>query len=335
MSLITFTERGLYCAQADVYIDPWKPVKNALITHGHSDHARYGSKHYLATHAAVPVVDYRLKSPPITGINYGETVTIHGVKISFHPAGHIIGSAQIRLEYKGEVWVISGDYKTEDDGVSEAYEPVKCHHFVTESTFGLPVFKWQPQKKVISEIESWWEENQAEGIVSVINAYALGKAQRIIQSLDPSIGRIYTHGAVENINEVLRAQGCVLNPTIRVTPEHSFDDFQGNLVIATSSGIQSAWSKRFKDFSSGVASGWVAMRGTRRRRAADRGFVLSDHADWTGLLEAVKATEAEHIYVTHGYTDIFTRYLVEIGYDAQVVKTEFTGDEEITEEVPT
>lgn len=330
--MITFTERGLYCAQADVYIDPWKPVKHALITHGHADHARAGSQRYLATHAAVPVIDYRLKGPQISGIDYGKTVTIHGVKISFHPAGHIIGSAQIRLEYKGEVWVISGDYKTEYDGISEPYEPVKCHHFVTESTFGLPVFRWQSQKKVISEIEEWWTENQTEGVVSVIHAYALGKAQRIIHSLD-SIGRIYTHGAVENINEVLRGQGYNLKETIRVTPDHTYDDFKGSLVIATSSGIQSEWSKRFKEFSSAVASGWVAMRGTRRRRAADRGFVLSDHADWTGLMQAIKETEAENIYVTHGYTDIFSKYLREQGYNAQVVKTEFSSNEEETEEV--
>ena len=328
MQLIEFTDKGLYVPKADVYIDPWKPVNKAFITHGHSDHARYGSKSYIASHAALPVIKHRLGSHiNAKGVDFGEEIVVNGVKFSFHPAGHIIGSAQIRVEYKGEVWVASGDYKVEADGTSEHFESVKCHAFITESTFGLPVFKWKPQQVIMDEINAWWSSNKADGKVSILAAYSLGKAQRIINNVDHSIGKIFTHGAVENVNEVIRRQGKHLNDTIRVVQGQKQSIFDGGLVIAPPSAVNSAWSNKFKDYSMGVASGWMAMRGTRRRRAADRGFVLSDHADWDGLLTAIKASEAEKVFVTHGYTDIFSKYLRSIGYYSAVVNTEYTGDE--------
>jgi len=332
MQLIEFTNKGLYVPPANVYIDPWKPVDHAFITHGHADHSRYGMKKYVATHAAVPVIKHRLGSHNnISGLAYGEEMTVNGVKFSFHPAGHIIGSAQIRVEYKGEVWVASGDYKVEQDGISEPFEPVRCHTFITESTFGLPVFKWQPQAEVIADINDWWRQNKESGRVSILAAYSLGKAQRVINSVDASIGKIFTHGAVENVNEVLRAQGAPVAETTRVQQSLKYEDYQRGLVIAPPSAIDSSWSKKFKDYSSAVASGWMAMRGPRRRRSADRGFVLSDHADWDGLLSAIQATEASRVFVTHGYSDIFSRYLTEIGYEAGEVKTEYTGDEAVIE----
>jgi len=295
MQLIEFTDKGLYVPAADVYIDPWKPVDKALITHGHSDHARYGSKSYMATHSALPVIKHRLGSHiNARGVDFGEEVRVNGVKFSFHPAGHIIGSAQIRVEYK---------------------------------TFGLPVFKWKSQADVIEEINAWGKANKEEGRVSILAAYSLGKAQRIINNVDHSIGKIFTHGAVENVNEVIRRQGIPLKETTRVVQGQKPSMFEGSLVIAPPSAVDSAWSQRFKGYSSGVASGWMAMRGTRRRRSADRGFILSDHADWEGLLSAIKSSEAEKVYVTHGYTDIFSRYLKSIGYYSAVVNTEYTGEE--------
>ena len=333
MPLLTFTKKGIYCKQADVYIDPWKPVKKALITHGHSDHARWGHKYYLATKAAAPVIKYRLGSQiNIDTIPFGKSISINGVKFSFHPAGHIIGSAQIRVEYKGEIWVASGDYKTEDDGLAEAFEPVKCHNFITESTFGLPIYKWKPQEKVFDDINNWWRQNKEEGKTSILTGYALGKAQRIIQGLDTSIGNIYTHGAVENTNEVLRSQGIKMHDTIRVTPQIKKKDYPGNIVITPPSGIGSPWVKRFPSTSIAMASGWMALRGARRRRAADRGFILSDHADWAGLLEAIDATGAERIYVTHGYTYIFSKWLNEQGLEAHAIDTQYEGElEEIND----
>jgi len=324
--LLQFTSKGIWCAQADVFIDPWKPVKKALITHGHADHSRYGSDAYLATETAAPVIKYRLGDIKMETIPFGEKRTINGVDFSFHPAGHILGSAQIRVAYKGEIWVASGDYKLENDGLAEPFEPIKCHTFITESTFGLPVFNWRPQAEIFADINNWWRNNAAEGKVSFITGYSLGKAQRILQGLDTNIGKIYTHGAVENINEVIRNQGFTLPDTIRVTREISPKDYPTNLVLAPPGALNSAWMKKFKPISIGLASGWMAMRGTRRRKAADRGFVLSDHVDWKDLNTAIEETGAERIIVTHGYTSIYTQYLLEKGWKAQAAETEFTGE---------
>ncbi|GAA0893355.1 ligase-associated DNA damage response exonuclease [Fulvivirga kasyanovii] len=333
--LLEFTDKGIYCPKADVYIDPWKPVRKALITHGHADHSRWGHQYYLSTVSAMPVIKYRLGNDiNIETVTYGQIVTINGVHFSFHPAGHIIGSAQIRVEYNGEVWVVSGDYKVEDDGLSEAFEPVKCHTFITESTFGLPIYSWLPQQEIFSEINSWWKQNKEQGKVTVLSGYALGKAQRLIQGLDDSIGRIFTHGAVENVNEIIRGQGVNLKPTTRVTPEMNKGEFEGGIVIATPSARGSPWMKKFLPYSVGVASGWMRLRGARRRRSVDRGFSLSDHADWNGLNQAVEASQAERVFVTHGYTTTFSRWLNEKGIEAARIETQFEGElEEIGEGV--
>ncbi|MEM7655651.1 MAG: ligase-associated DNA damage response exonuclease [Bacteroidota bacterium] len=335
MALIEFRPEGLYCAQADVFIDPWRKVPKALITHAHSDHSRWGMGSYLAHRLSVPLMQHRLgKEIAVQGVEYGEKLRINGVEISFHPAGHVVGSAQIRLSYGPETWVITGDYKTEDDGLTTAYEPVKCTHFLSECTFGLPVYRWQRQAEIAREINEWWASNAAIGRASLISAYSLGKAQRVLHMLDPSIGPIFTHGAVEQMNQAIRDAGVPLPPTTQVIaqgPEaHKKSAFRQAIIIAPPGAIDSAWAKRFQPLSLGIASGWMALRGARRRRAADRGFVLSDHADWDGLNQAVEASGAEHIYVTHGYTDIYSRWLKEQGYDAHVVRTEF-GEEETTE----
>jgi len=237
MPLLEFTDEGIFCPAAGVHIDPWRPVARALITHGHSDHARWGHKAYLCTREAAPVIRYRLGDIALETVEFGETREIGGVRFSFHPAGHIPGSAQIRVEHKGEVWVVSGDYKTEKDGLSEPFEPVRCNTFITECTFGLPVFKWRPQAEVLDEINGWWRENAGEGRASVLGAYSLGKAQRLLAGLDPSIGPIFTHGAVENVNGVLRGQGLKLPETQRVTQEMARDAFAGSIVIAPPSAL--------------------------------------------------------------------------------------------------
>ena len=324
--LLQFTDRGIYCPPADVYIDPWKPVNKALITHGHSDHSRWGHKAYLATETAAPAIKYRLGDINLSTVKFNQPLKINGVNFSFHPAGHILGSAQIRVEHKGEVWVASGDYKLEDDGLAEAFEPVKCHTFITESTFGLPVYNWKPQEEIFAEINEWWRSNAAAGKVTLITGYSLGKAQRILRGLDTSIGKIYTHGAVENINEVIRAQGVDLPPTTRVTREVPTKDYPGNIVLSPPSAVGSAWAKKFKPLTVGIISGWMALRGTRRRRAVDRGFALSDHVDWKDLNRAIKETGAQKIIVTHGYTNIFANYLRHEGLEAYSTKTEYTGE---------
>ncbi|MDD9723381.1 ligase-associated DNA damage response exonuclease [Sulfitobacter sp. PR48] len=324
--VLTFTEKGIYCPAGDFYIDPWRPVERALITHGHADHARSGMGSYLATHAALPVMRHRLGDIRAEGIAFGETRRIGGADVSFHPAGHVPGSAQIRVALGGEVWVVSGDYKLVDDGFSEAFAPVKCHHFITESTFGLPVFRWMPQRDVAGQINSWWASCAAAGKTAFLGAYALGKAQRLLSMLDPEIGPILTHGAVEATNAVLRDQGLRLPATIHATDAVDPKQHPGAIVVSPPSALGSKWARRFGPQESAFASGWMALRGVRRRRAGDRGFVISDHADWPGLLSAITETGAENIYVTHGYTDVFTRYLNENGWQAQVIPTQFEGE---------
>ncbi len=324
--VLTFTDRGIWCAAGRFYIDPWRPVDRALITHGHADHARPGHGSYLATHSALPVMRHRLGDISAEGIAYGETRKIGGAEVSFHPAGHVPGSAQIRVAADGEVWVASGDYKVENDGLSEAFEPVRCHHFITESTFGLPVFNWQSQPVVAREINDWWAGCAAAGKTAFLGAYALGKAQRLLRMLDTSIGPVLTHGAVEATNGILRGQGVALPDTVKADAGIKPKDYPGALVLAPPSALGSAWARKFGAQESAFASGWMQLRGVRRRRAGDRGFVISDHADWAGLLSTIKETGAENIYVTHGYTDIFARYLKDNGWSAEVVPTEFEGE---------
>ncbi|MDF3077871.1 MAG: ligase-associated damage response exonuclease [Sphingobacteriaceae bacterium] len=334
--LLEFNDNGIYCAAGKFYIDPWKPVDDAVITHAHSDHARWGSKNYLAHHLSREVLKYRLGAEiNLQTVEYGETVFKNGVQISFHPAGHIIGSAQIRVEYKGEVWVVSGDYKLEDDGVCTPFEPVKCHSFISECTFGMPVYNWKPPLEVHAEINRWWQKNIEEDRASVIVGYSLGKAQRILQHLDMSLGKVYTHGVIENTHEALRRNGIQLNPTTRITPQSNKDEVRKGIILAPPSSVGSPWMRRFYPYDFGYCSGWMALRGAKRRRAADRGFVLSDHADWDGLLQAIDATGCETVYLTHGYTAAFSRYLAEIGYDAHEAHTLYGGDEAVEEDSST
>ncbi|PZF73257.1 ligase-associated DNA damage response exonuclease [Taibaiella soli] len=326
--MLRFDNNGIYCRQAGIYIDPWRPVDKAIITHAHSDHARWGNKYYLAHHDTVPLLRLRLGFDiNVEGIGYNHSIEINGVQISLHPAGHIPGSAQIRLEYKGEIWVVSGDYKLQHDGISVPFEPVRCHHFITESTFGLPVYNFPPPQQVYDEINEWWRNNADLGQNSVIIGYALGKAQRILHHLDSGIGAIWVHGAVANINTVLEEQGIELQPWQRVSPDQNKKDFNGAMIVAPPSAIGSSWLKRFEPFSLGICSGWMQLRGARRRRSADRGFIMSDHCDWTQLNEAIAATGAEHVYVTHGYKSVYAKWLRENkGINATEVETLYEGE---------
>ncbi len=324
--LLTFTSKGIYCEQGNFFIDPWKPVDNALITHGHADHSRYGSTTYLTHRDSLPIIQHRLGNVNIKGVDYNETLIKNGVKVSFHPAGHLLGSAQIRVEHKGEVWVASGDYKTTPDPIAEDFEPVKCHTFITECTFGLPVYNWPDEKQVITAIEEWWKENQVLGKASLLSAYSLGKAQRILALVNEAIGPIYCHGAVSAMNEVfrksnhLRSSATYLDDSIPKTARSR------SLIIAPPSAIGSSWARKLGPISVGTASGWMMLRGSKRRQNVDRGFVFSDHADWAGLNDAIKATEASRIVCTHGYTGVFSQWLNEKGYEALEEKTVFEGE---------
>jgi len=326
MALLEFTEKGIYCKQGDFFIDPWQPVDSAVITHAHADHSRWGMKKYLAHRKSLPVMRHRLGEIKAQGVDYAEPIRMNGVKLSLHPAGHIPGSAQVRVEFRGEVWVVTGDYKLSDDGLSTPFESVKCQSLVTESTFGLPVFKWRPQEEIIEDINRWWRTNREDGLASVLLGYSLGKAQRILNSVDENIGPILLHGAIHNSNIALEEAGFSFPKTERITKETPKERFRGALIIAPPSAHNSPWMKKLKPYKVGTASGWMSLRGARRRRNVDRGFVFSDHADWDELNRAIEASEAESVYVTHGYTDIFSNWLKEIGYDARPVSTEYEGE---------
>ncbi|HTQ66377.1 MAG TPA: ligase-associated DNA damage response exonuclease [Puia sp.] len=330
MNLLSFTDKGIYCTQGDFYIDPWSGVKKAIITHAHSDHARWGSEYYLCHHYTLPLLKLRLGDNNYQSVSWGENIFINGVKVSLHPAGHIIGSSQVRVEYNGEVWVVSGDYKTEDDGLSGSFEVLKCNVFITESTFGLPIYNWKSQQEIFYDIQNWIIKNKKAGKNSMLIAYSLGKAQRLLPCIHAITSEIYVHGAIWNTHEALIKAGIQLPSVKRIMIDMPKDSLKETVIIAPPGSDNSPWIKRFSSYSVGICSGWMQVRGNIRRRNADAGFALSDHADWKGLLEVVSQTNAEKIFVTHGFQSSFSRYLNEKGIDAAEVKTEF-GDEEETQ----
>lgn len=335
MAMLEITPAGLYCPAADAYIDPWRGVDRAIITHGHSDHARSGSRNYLTHRLNVPILRERLGDVATQGLEYGESVSLGEVKISLHPAGHVLGSSQVRLEHRGEVWVVSGDYKTQVDPTCATFEPVRCHGFVTEATFALPVYRWSDPNLIAAEIDNWWVQNQEVGRTSVLFAYSLGKAQRVLAMLSQRRGPIFAHGTILRMIEVYRSQGIVLPPVEHATAEAVKAAKGTALVIAPPATEDSAWLRKLGEISTGVASGWMRIRGTRRRRSVDRGFVLSDHADWEGLNQAVRETGAQQIWVTHGSTKVLSKYLCEQGFDARPLETHFAVEgEEIDEATP-
>lgn len=326
--MLRTTDRGLYCEAGDFHIDPWAPVPRAVVTHAHGDHLTWGCDAYLVSDAGAAVSRERLGTwaAGLESLPYGETRDINGVRVSFHPAGHILGSAQIRLEYRGEVWVVSGDYKTDPDPTCAPWEPVRCHTFITESTFGLPIYRWPSQQQVFHDINAWWAANAANGQVSLLCAYALGKAQRLIAGLDDSIGPILTHGAVERMTALYRRGGVTL-PTTRYASEALRDKrTAGAIVIAPPSVTGSTWLRRFGEVRTAFASGWMRVRGARRRRGVDAGFTLSDHVDWPQLLAAVEATGAQRVWVTHGFTGPVVQWLTERGLEARAIATRWEGE---------
>ena len=326
MDLIAVRPEGLYCAPGEFFIDPWRPVDRAVITHAHGDHARSGSARYLAAQPSAHVLRTRLGDVALETLAYGARLRIRDVTVSLHPAGHVLGSAQVRIEHRGETWVVSGDYKLDEDPTCDPFEPVRCDTFISESTFGLPIYRWLPPGAVIDDVARWWRSNADEGRASVLFCYAFGKAQRVLAGLAAAgaldIGTIVLHGAIEPLNRAYRATGVMLPQGHRVTDVDA-NALRRALVLAPPSAAASPWLRRFGDLSDGFASGWMQLRGTRRRRGVDRGFVLSDHADWAGLNTAIDATGATRVIVTNGQVAVMVRWLIERGLAAQAFETEF------------
>ena len=338
--LIEPTDHGLYCAAGDFHIDPWRPVDRAVVTHAHSDHATAGCRRYLCSDIGVEVLRPRVhEGARIQGAAYGESVEINGVSVSLHPAGHLLGSAQVRVEHQGRVEVATGDYKVQPDRTCATFEPIRCHRLITECTFGLPIYRWRPETELADEINAWWRDNLAAGRTSVIFAYALGKAQRVLSLLDRELvaqtgGTVVVHGSVKRFVEIYRAAGVDL-PAVQTSNDETRKSVRGRgVVVAPPSVLGTPWLKRFAPASLAFASGWMMVRGNRRRRGVDRGFVVSDHVDWPGLLQTVEACGCQSVGATHGYTAATSRYLREQGYDADEVATRYVGETDEAAEGP-
>lgn len=326
--LIHVEKAGLYCEKGDFYIDPWQPVQNALITHAHGDHARTGSAHYISSKKSVPILNHRLgEHIPIQGYDYGEKFKIGETWVSFHSAGHVLGSAQIRVEHKGEVWIASGDYKRTPDPSCDPFEVQQCDAFISEATFAIPIYNWEPGSVTARKILDWWTSDQDRP--SMLFCYALGKAQRVLAELAKLTDRkVYLHGAMNELTRIYREQGVEMLPTALVTDMPKDYNFKGDLILAPPSAHRSPWMKRFKEPQTAFASGWMQVRGNRRRKGYEKGFVLSDHADWNELNQTIRETTAKTVFLTHGRTDVLARYLATQNINVQLLQTEYDDQED-------
>jgi len=330
--MLEFRPSGIFCKPGQFYIDPWLPVDKALITHGHADHARWGMKSYLCHHYTVPILQSRISADiNVQGVGYNEPIYINGVKVTFHPAGHIIGSAQIRLEYKGKVTVVTGDYKLQNDGISTPFESVKCHELITESTFGLPIYNWSPVEILNEQIQQWALDNIKQGKTPIFIGYSLGKAQRLLQALK-DVAPIHVHYSIDKLNKAYQSLGIDLAPYAIADLKADLKTLQNKIIILPPSLVDNVTVKKIPHQVYAICSGWMQVRGARRWRSADAGFAISDHADWKDLLTAIKSSEAEKVFVTHGQTHVLSKYLNEIGIEAEPVVTQF-GQEEDDESV--
>jgi putative mRNA 3-end processing factor len=322
------SSQGLYCAAGDFHIDPWAPVPRALITHAHADHARPGHSAYLCTDESAPLLARRFgPGASIQPLPYGTSLQLGEVKVSFHPAGHILGSAQVRLESADGVWVVAGDYKRVDDPTCVAFEPLRCDTFITESTFGLPIYRWDPTASVVADVLRWWDDNRARNLASVVFCYTLGKAQRLLAELSSLIDRpVYVHGMMTAMIDAYRDHGVRMLKTRTLVHRPRGTTLAGELVLAPLSARGTPWMKRLGRFSDAFVSGLMRVRGVRRQRAYDRGFVLSDHADWPALLDTIAETGAARVLVSHGHAEPLARFLQSQGVESGTIRTAWEGE---------
>jgi putative mRNA 3-end processing factor len=329
--LLTWTPLGLYCPKGDFYIDPHRPAPYAIITHAHSDHARAGHQHYLCHPLTKVLLEKRLGRYSYQEIAWNQPLIRNGVQISLHPAGHVAGSSQVRVEYKGEVWVISGDYKLQNDGISGAFEPLRCHTFITESTFALPVYTWQETHIIEDNMKNWVRNNQQQGFHSVFFAYTLGKAQRVAKAIAPITDQIILHSSAYDLHSILQKNNVSLPNAVTANDVLNNPDDKKAVIIAPLSVMNSNWLKKCSPYKSAICSGWMNIRGQARRQDCDTGFVMSDHADWQGLLTAIRETNAEQVLVTHGFQSILSKYLLQTGIDARPLYASFEREDHVAD----
>lgn len=314
MNLLEPTPYGLFCPAADLYIDPTRKVDRAVITHGHADHARRGHRCALVSASGEAIV--RLRVGPATRLQalpYGEPLRIGDATISLHPAGHLLGSAQVRIEVGGRVAVVTGDYKRGTDPTCEPFEPLPCHLLVTETTFGLPVYRWPDPASVAEEIDQWWARNRAEGVNSVLLGYSLGKAQRLLAMLRPERGPILAHGAVIAFLALYRQAGVRLPDTLTLNTEHLAQSRGRAMIVVPPAAMKPNLRRKLGNCRIGFASGWTLLPKRRNSSSHDAGFVVSDHVDWPELLQTVEDCAPEELWATHGYREEVCRYFSEKG----------------------
>ena len=341
--LITLTPRGLYCKRGNFYIDAWKPVPQTFVTHAHGDHAHYGHGQYFCSDVGVDVTRLRVgRDAKIEGLPYGKVKQFGDVKVSLHPAGHILGSAQVRVECDGEVWVFTGDCKRDPDPTCAPFEVVECDTFITEATFALPIYQWKNTSEVVKDVFDWWMKNRERGYNTVLCVYALGKAQRVLAELTKYTNEtVYIHGALNRLTEMYRKGGVNMLPTLLASQSTEAPDekpksraakknkITGQLILCPPSASGSTWMRRFEPYEVAFASGWMAVRGNKRREAYDRGFVISDHSDWPSLIRTIRETKAKRVLATHGASDVLARYVTEeMNLQGDVLRTQFHLEEE-------
>lgn len=323
--LLLSTPAGLLCPQGGFHVDPWGPAETAVLTHAHADHARPGARSYLCAEPCVPLLRRLGPEARIRGVPYGERIALGSVTVSLHPAGHVLGSAQVRIEHAGRVWLVSGDFKRAPDPTCAPFEVVRCDVFVSEATFALPIYRWDEPSRVAAEIHDWWRSNADRP--SLLFAYALGKSQRLLAELGFLTDQpVLTHGAVEAFVRLYREAGVAMLPTLPLAEAPKKKDLAGALVLAPPSARNTPWMRRFAHGEVALASGWMRVRGPRRRQSLDRGFALSDHADWPALLRTIEETGARRVLVTHGYAEELARFLRERGLEAEAFSTSFEGE---------
>jgi putative mRNA 3-end processing factor len=310
--LIKYKDGNLYCELADIWIDPSKPVKRALITHAHFDHFTFGCEEYFSTKETAILIKKRVEDDlNIKEFDYGEEFKVNGINISFHPSGHILGSSQIRFIFAEEKWLITGDFKLQNDETCKKYEIVKTDYLISECTFGLPIFKWDETKKIATNISNWITNSPDK--TSLLFCYSLGKAQRLLNEISKTNfeGNIYSHKSIHKMNDCYRQLGICIKDTIKIENKKKIDQLKGNLILLPPSLSKGSYLKNLKNIQTAFASGWMSIRALRNRSGYDKGFAISDHADWNGILEVVKKSEAKNVFFHHGDSEVLSKYLSE------------------------
>jgi len=310
--LIKYDSRGLYCEYADIWIDPYKPVKRALITHAHMDHFTFGCDEYISTYETAIILKERIESEiNIRTYDYGKEFKINGIKISFHPSGHILGSSQIKFNFAGEVWLITGDFKRDQDDTCKKFEKVKTDFLISESTFGLPIFKWEKPQKTAAEIAKWITSSPEK--TSILFCYSLGKAQRLINEISKTNFRnkIYSHSSIYKMNKCYKKLGINIIDTNKFDKTEKIDTLKSNLILLPPALNNSSYLNKLKNIQTGFASGWMSIRAFRKRAGYDKGFAISDHADWMAILKTIEESEAKNVFFHHGDSESLKKYLRE------------------------